>query len=1077
MAGNLSMAQRVALMTPEERTAVLEGLDPEALLQEWSFWARPDQQAPAGDWALWLMMAGRGCIAGDARLDLADGTQMPVALACAAGEPLEVLALHDDGSIRPTQAEAPFVKGIAEVWEVATTAGTVAVTAAHRFLAPHAWLRLDALQVGDHIAAGDGGQTEILAIRRRGVETFYDLHVPGVENYVAEGVVHSNSGKTRAASEWVHERVRAGHAKRIALLGRTSADVRDVMVQGSAGLIATARPGESLLWEPSKRLLTWEGTQASALVFSADAPDQLRGPQFDTAWCVAEGTPILTGRGPAAVEDIRAGDMVLTRSGYWPVRETMATGIRDVVEVSTLLADLVCTPDHKILVGDGRTDRWVEAGRLRSGDMVHVRLDAGELSHRVPVTGITPMGRAMVHDLSIDGMHEFYASGLLTRNCVASGMRVLVDDQWIPIQDVRVGQMAMTRQGPRRVLRTLAQGVKPVVKVTTTAGELRCTADHRIWVTGQGWVYAKDLQPGDMVRTWTRENLNRSQDRLTTSSGEVSDGTETPRTGITGSPVDTSSMSRFGKQPMARDRTVRRGFWTSITAMRTRPTTRWTTSNSAPEGSTSPTIVRNSLLQGAVTRLLSLAARRHGRTGGRLNASVFTVEPRSGLVPDGPRSTARVNALRPTAQPTRSSSVSAWNAGPPSASVTMTIRRFIAHGDAPIGRGFAVVPIAVRNSLLRTGRNGTALMPVESLAHVLSVEPDGSDPTYDLTISGEHEFFAENLLTHNCDEFASYPGIVGVDGASAFDNLRLGLRLPVSGDMPRMVATTTPRRVPAMFKVLEDAKNPDYGITITRATTYDNLANLADSFRATILGLYEGTRLGDQELMGNMLTDVEGALFSQENLDANRVTALPPGRLLTVVGVDPSVSERPRDEAGIVVVKATPEKDFFRRHLYVVEDASLLGSPSKWARRAVDMAVKWGAPIVAEGNQGGDLVRMAIGQVNPNIPVHIVHARAGKAIRAEPIALAADQNRFHLVGWHPLLESELTSWTPADTSYSPGHYDACTWASLALVSRVKGATFAAQSSNLRAHGFAHRRLPPMGAAVLAKRAGLSRPRH
>jgi phage terminase large subunit-like protein len=315
------------------------------------------------------------------------------------------------------------------------------------------------------------------------------------------------------------------------------------------------------------------------------------------------------------------------------------------------------------------------------------------------------------------------------------------------------------------------------------------------------------------------------------------------------------------------------------------------------------------------------------------------------------------------------------------------------------------------------------------------------------------------------DEFATYPNISDSDGATAFDNLRMGLRLPVEGDMPRMILTTTPRRTPQMFKILQEAENPRFGIRITKGTTYENLGNLADSFRETILGLYEGTRLGRQELMGEMLTDIEGALFMQSWFDAARVDALPESRMFAVVGVDPSVAERPKDECGIVVVKATMDKDFYRRHLYIVEDASVLGPPSVWAGQVARMARKWDAPVVAEGNQGGELVRMAIAQADSNLPVHIVHAKAGKATRAEPVAAIAEQMRLHMVGMHPMLESQATSWVPGETKDSPDRLDAFVWAALALSTRQKGVSFSL-GRHLRARS-SKGRLPTLNAGLFA----------
>lgn len=268
-----------------------------------------------------------------------------------------------------------------------------------------------------------------------------------------------------------------------------------------------------------------------------------------------------------------------------------------------------------------------------------------------------------------------------------------------------------------------------------------------------------------------------------------------------------------------------------------------------------------------------------------------------------------------------------------------------------------------------------------------------------------------------------------------------------------------------MFQILEQAKDPQFGIVITRGTTYENLGNLADSFRATIMGMYEGTRLGRQELMGEMLADIEGALFLQEWFDGNRVDELPPGRMYSVVGVDPSVAERPSDECGIVVVRATMEKDFYRRHLYVVEDASVKGSPSVWAAQVARMSRKWNAPVVAEGNQGGELVRMAIAQADTNLPVHIVHAKTGKATRAEPVAALFEQGRGHMLGWHGVLEDQLGNWIPAESRYSPDRLDALTWACLSLSTRQKGISFAL-GRHLRARS-SRGRLPQITAANLA----------
>jgi phage terminase large subunit-like protein len=149
--------------------------------------------------------------------------------------------------------------------------------------------------------------------------------------------------------------------------------------------------------------------------------------------------------------------------------------------------------------------------------------------------------------------------------------------------------------------------------------------------------------------------------------------------------------------------------------------------------------------------------------------------------------------------------------------------------------------------------------------------------------------------------------------------------------------------------------------------------------------------------------------------------------------VDPSVAENPRDECGIVVCAATAEHDLYKRNAWVLEDASIHGSPDTWARKVVEMARKWGCPVVAEVNQGGALVRNAILSIDPTIKVMEVHSKYGKQLRAEPIVLAYEQARVHHVGYLQDLESQMYSWIPESSSKSPDRVDALVHALTALL--------------------------------------------
>ena len=278
------------------------------------------------------------------------------------------------------------------------------------------------------------------------------------------------------------------------------------------------------------------------------------------------------------------------------------------------------------------------------------------------------------------------------------------------------------------------------------------------------------------------------------------------------------------------------------------------------------------------------------------------------------------------------------------------------------------------------------------------------------------------------DEVAAWRQTPDGAGLTAFENLRIGTRL---GQNPKIMITTTPKRVPLLYELLREAESHPGKVIITKGSTMDNTGNLSQAYMDGILGVYEGTRLAAQELYGEMLSDVEGALWTVELIDRTRqMTAM--NAPLRVIGVDPSVAENPRDECGIVVVSSTADRDLYKRQSWVLEDASILGSPDVWANRVVAMARKWGCPVVAEVNQGGALVRNAINTIDPSVKVLEVHSKYGKALRAEPITLAYEQDRVHHVGYLADLESQMTAWIPGEGK-SPDRVDALVHALTALL--------------------------------------------
>jgi phage terminase large subunit-like protein len=300
------------------------------------------------------------------------------------------------------------------------------------------------------------------------------------------------------------------------------------------------------------------------------------------------------------------------------------------------------------------------------------------------------------------------------------------------------------------------------------------------------------------------------------------------------------------------------------------------------------------------------------------------------------------------------------------------------------------------------------------------------------------------------DELAAWRQSPDAAGMTSWDNLRVATRL---GTNPQILATTTPKRVPILYALLDEAKRTGK-VWVSRGSTMDNSGNLSSTYIDAITGVYAGTRLAQQELYGEMLDDVEGALWTEELVELNREHSLPPKAPLRIIGVDPSVAENPRDECGIVVCASTAERDLYKRQSWILEDASVLGSPDVWANKVVAMARKWGCPVVAEVNQGGALVRNAINAIDPNIKVLEVHSKYGKALRAEPITLAYEQGRVHHVGYLADLESQMFSWVPGEGK-SPDRVDALVHALTALLIKPPAGFI---GGKLSAKSFAGRRL-------------------
>jgi phage terminase large subunit-like protein len=257
----------------------------------------------------------------------------------------------------------------------------------------------------------------------------------------------------------------------------------------------------------------------------------------------------------------------------------------------------------------------------------------------------------------------------------------------------------------------------------------------------------------------------------------------------------------------------------------------------------------------------------------------------------------------------------------------------------------------------------------------------------------------------------------------AWDQLLLGLRL---GADPRVVVTTTPRPTPVIKELMAHPTT-----VVTRGSTYDNRANLAPAFFDGIISRYEGTRLGRQELYAEILDDNPNALWQRAQIDKLRVKEAPQELQRVVVAIDPSVTTT-GDEAGIIVAGLGPDG-----HGYVLEDATIRGSPHTWGSRAVQAYHRHQADrIVAEVNNGGEMVELTIRTVDDKVAYKAVHASRGKRTRAEPIAALYEQGRVHHVGTFAELEDEMCDWEPEMPS--PNRMDALVWA---LTELMLGASY------------------------------------
>ncbi len=327
---------------------------------------------------------------------------------------------------------------------------------------------------------------------------------------------------------------------------------------------------------------------------------------------------------------------------------------------------------------------------------------------------------------------------------------------------------------------------------------------------------------------------------------------------------------------------------------------------------------------------------------------------------------------------------------------------------------------------------------VEGPSGILSVAPPWARPTFEPALrrlvwpngAVAHLFSAEepdrlrgpNLDGAWVDELCACP-----QADELWNMLAMAVRVAgPKGKAPAIVVTTTPRPI----KVLRDIVGSP-STRLTRARTLDNAANLDGATLKHLVERYGGTTLGRQELEAEILDQVDGALWSRAMIEDQRVRR-PPVLRRIVVAVDPAVADGTGgDECGIVAAGLGDDA-----HAYLLADRSGRMSPERWARAAINLYRDHAADrLIAEANNGGELVRITMRAVDPRVPVRLVHASRAKQARAEPVAALYEQKRVHHVGAFSDLEDQLCNWAPLEGGPSPDRLDALVWALTELMLR------------------------------------------
>jgi phage terminase large subunit-like protein len=609
--------------------------------------------------------------------------------------------------------------------------------------------------------------------------------------------------------------------------------------------------------------------------------------------------------------------------------------------------------------------------------------------------------------------------------CFAAGTLITTEHGDVPIEQVKPGVRVRTRTGWKRVVNSgMTSSSEKVFRLETNEGrELIGTANHPVWVDGLGFIPLLHVKSCDILTVWDKRN---SQSSFV---GAGKSGT-TKRTTITTEPAGCYTAP-FTHRYTGKSRPV----WISTTSTATRPTTisaiwkrltalpilgaigrragEWGRNESAPKAER----LIGRLGLGSHSLLLAPFAEMNSwaRVSGQSIAPALVGKRQSGVI----QNTEWIAPANSVAELIRRLNISPASFVPAHALPSGLTQTAEATNEskrrAPFASSHFTRPIRARSvvrGLADTFLNHSGRNKTDAVKSVVELETP--IPVFNLEVEDDHEYFANGILVHN-SKFR-YP-------QETWDMLEMGLRL---GTSPQVVVTSTPRPIPVIKRLLADPQT-----AVTTGSTYENKDNLSSRFIQRVIDRYEGTRLGQQELYGQILDDDPRALWNRDTLETSRVTSFP-DLFRIVVAVDPHATS---GQTGIVVVGASWAGE--QLHVYVLDDATPEegAKPELWGRSAISAYNKWHADtLVAEINNGGDMVENVIRTIpgGQQVRYETVRATRGKYTRAEPVSALWEQGRGHMVGYYADLEDQLCTYVPGEND-SPDRLDAMVWGATLLM--------------------------------------------